>query len=473
MEKEKSLAKNTIIIFIGKVSTQFISFLMLPLYTAYLATEEYGTVDLINTYVQLLGPVICLGLQNAAFRFLVDSRKNEEEKEKIISNIFIFTLVLFAIFAVGYLILNIFIEIKFYNYIIFNLLGFIFFEICLQISRGLGNNKSFTIASAMSSLLTVILNVTFIIFFKWGAKGMLMSMAISNFLGGIFIVLKLKIYKYINHRKLKLKTIKELLTYSFPLVPSGISWWVVSASDRTIISAFLGVAANGIYAIACKFSSIINIFTNIFTLSWTESASLNINKEGKDIFFSKIINTAVRFFASLCIGMMACMPFAFNILIDNQYVEAYNYIPILLLGSFFNVFVSVYSSIYVAKKLTKQVANTSIIAAIINIVVNLALIKFIGIYAAAISTAIAYGVMMIYRHNDLKKYMNLRIDVRMIKILLLVFLGTIICYYSKNIIVNIINLIFIILFTFYINRKIIKGFIKIALDKYNNIFKRS
>ena len=163
MEKEKSLAKNTIIIFIGKVSTQFISFLMLPLYTAYLATEEYGTVDLIITYVQLLGPVICLGLQNAAFRFLVDSRKDEEEKEKIISNIFIFTIILFVIFAIGYFIVNIFIEIKFYNYIIFNLLGFIFFEICLQVSRGLGDNKSFTISSAISSLLTVIFNIVFIV----------------------------------------------------------------------------------------------------------------------------------------------------------------------------------------------------------------------------------------------------------------------------------------------------------------------
>ena len=299
---------------------------------------------------------------------------------------------------------------------------------------------------------------------------MLMSMAISNFIGGIFIILKLKVYKYINYKKLEKKTIKELLKYSFPLVPNGISWWVVSASDRTIISAFLGVAANGIYAIAYKFPSIINIFTNIFTLSWTESASLNIDKEGKDIFFSKIINIAVRFFASLCIGMIACMPFIFNVLVDSKYAEAYNYIPILLLGSFFNVFVSVYSSIYVAKKLTKQVANTSIMAAIINIVVNLALIKFIGIYAAAISTAIAYGAMMIYRHKDLKKYINLKIDVKMIAILLLVFLETTLCYYINNIVINIVNLILIVLFTIFINRKLLKNFVEIFLTKFNNIF---
>ena len=53
MNKKKQLAKNTIIIFFGRVCTQLISFFLLPLYTSYLATKEYGTVDLIQTYVTL------------------------------------------------------------------------------------------------------------------------------------------------------------------------------------------------------------------------------------------------------------------------------------------------------------------------------------------------------------------------------------------------------------------------------------
>ena len=41
MNKKKQLAKNTIIIFLGRVCTQLISYFLLPLYTSYLATEEY------------------------------------------------------------------------------------------------------------------------------------------------------------------------------------------------------------------------------------------------------------------------------------------------------------------------------------------------------------------------------------------------------------------------------------------------
>ena len=72
MNKKKQLARNTIIIFFGKVCTQLISFLLLPLYTAYLATSEYGIVDLIQTYVTLLVPIITLELEMSIFRYLID-----------------------------------------------------------------------------------------------------------------------------------------------------------------------------------------------------------------------------------------------------------------------------------------------------------------------------------------------------------------------------------------------------------------
>ena len=57
MNREKDLTKNTLIITVGRISTQFVSFLLLPLYTALLSTTEYGTVDLVTTLVQLLIPV--------------------------------------------------------------------------------------------------------------------------------------------------------------------------------------------------------------------------------------------------------------------------------------------------------------------------------------------------------------------------------------------------------------------------------
>ena len=76
MNKKAELVKNTIIIFLGKISTQFISFFLLPLYTTYLNTGDYGTIDLIITYVSLLVPVLTLQQEMATFRFLIDCRND-------------------------------------------------------------------------------------------------------------------------------------------------------------------------------------------------------------------------------------------------------------------------------------------------------------------------------------------------------------------------------------------------------------
>ena len=84
MNKKKELAKNTVIIFFGRVCTQLISFFLLPLYTSYLSTSEYGTVDLIQTYVTLLVPIITLELEMSIFRYLIDCRGKEKDTNKLV-----------------------------------------------------------------------------------------------------------------------------------------------------------------------------------------------------------------------------------------------------------------------------------------------------------------------------------------------------------------------------------------------------
>ena len=83
MDKNRELAKNTIIITIGKVCTQFVSFFLLPLYTFVLSTEEYGIVDLVVTYTSLFIPLILFEVDQAVFRFLVDVRNNVKNTKEI------------------------------------------------------------------------------------------------------------------------------------------------------------------------------------------------------------------------------------------------------------------------------------------------------------------------------------------------------------------------------------------------------
>ena len=465
MSKGKDLAKNTAMVSIGKICTQLITFFLLPVYTAVLSNEEYGVVDLLNTLTSLLLPIVTLQIEQGIFRYLIDCRENNEKQIKLITTIIRFMIIQSIACIVIFLCVSPFIHNEYKYFLIANLLMGIFSSLLLQICRGLGDNATYAIGSFITGAFTVVLNVIFIVAFRWGAYGMLGATAISNFICAVYIFLKRKIYKYIKPKQFDKKILKEIIKYSVPLIPNMISWWIVSASDRTIISAVIGIAQNGIYSAANKFSGVFTTLYSVFNLTWTESASININSEDRDEFFSKILDFVIRFFGCLCLGTIAVMPFAFNILINEKFAEAYYQIPILILGSVFNILVSFVGSIYVAKKLTKEIAKTSVISAVINIFVNIVLIKSIGLYAASISTVIAYALMFIYRWIDVKKYVKFNVNKILMFALTIMYGITIFTYYLKNTMISVVVLVIVVVFAIITNLNSVSYLKQIVKDK--------
>ena len=65
----KDLVKNTGIIAIGTLCSKIVSFFLLPLYTSVLTTDDFGTVDVLQTVASLALPFITLELSSAVFRF--------------------------------------------------------------------------------------------------------------------------------------------------------------------------------------------------------------------------------------------------------------------------------------------------------------------------------------------------------------------------------------------------------------------
>ena len=433
MNKNQELVKNTIIIFIGKACTQFITILLLPLYTKYLISSEFGIVDLVITYISLFVPILSLDLEMAAFRFLVDKRKDIEESKRIITTI-LFTLTVIAIFCtILFIPLSFFLNIK-YKYLIYIVIIMSYFsQYFIQVSRGLGKNINYSISCCINGITTVFLNVIFIPVLKMEADGMLLSMIIANIMTISYLFYSLDLKKYISFNAIRLNYLKEILSYSIPLIPNGISWWIVNASDRTIISIMLSVSANGIYAVSNKFSSLFIGVFNVFQLSWAESVSLHVNENDSNRFISNVINIVLKAFTCLGMLLIAVMPIVFRLFIDDKYNAALDNVPILIVAMIFNVAVGLYSAIYIAKKMTKQVMNTSIVSAIVNIIINLLLISYIGLYAASISTLIAYAVMAIYRHFDIKKMIDIHLDRKYMFKSVILMIVIFALFYQKNV----------------------------------------
>lgn len=470
MSRGKHLAKNTAILTVGKICTQLITFFLLPLYTGILSTEEYGTVDLLNTLVSLLLPIVTFQIEKAVFRELIEYRENEDSKKVIISTALFSIITQCFVYIFLFCIISPFINNEYKIFLATNVIVYIFASFFQQIARGLGNNKTFAISSFLSALVTIVSNIVFLIPMRLGANGMLLGNMLGQIVCFLYLFIVLKLYKYISFKVFKIEVLKRILKYSIPLIPNSISWWIFHASDRLIVSTILGIGQTGILSAAHKFSSVYISLYNIFDMSWIEMVTLHINDDDIEEFFNKMLNVVLNFFVALGIGIIAAMPFVYNIMIDEKFSEGYYQIPIMIVGSIFNVVIGLISVVYAAKKNTKAIANTSGFSAVINFVIHITLINHLGLYAASISTMLAFFIMTIYRVKDIgKRYFKVKIRKELILKTIGICFIVLPAYYLNNTIFRVIALLCTIVYAFDINKNTLDLIINMVLKKNKKI----
>lgn len=465
MSKQNELVKNTAIITFGKICTQLVSFFLLPLYTAVLSTAEYGVVDLVLTYSSFLLPFVTLALEQGLFRFLIDVRNDPQKISEYISTVVFTSLLFCTVIFIALWIMSIWLGNKLFCYFGLVLLGATAASISLQIMRGLGDNIGYTVASTLTGVIQVVSNVLFLTVFKMGAYGMMLATVMGSVVCAAFAFARCSLQKILKISSISRSAFRELAKYSFPLIPNQLSWWALNASDKVIVQFFIGVAGNGLIAVANKFSGMYISFSNIFNISWTESATLHINDNDAPTFFNKTINSVYRLFLCACCGIIVCMPFVFPIMVNIQYSDAYGLIPIFLVASLCNVVVSLYGVIYVAYKKTIEIAKTAVYAALLNIISHLLLIHFVGIYAAALSTLIGYGGMAIYRYFHSRKYLVIKFDATTLAFSIILVVVSFVSYYSNNMYFQIAAFFFVAFVSFLLNKETLSGLVASVMKK--------
>lgn len=465
MSRKTELAKNTAILTVGKLCTQCISFFLLPLYTAILSTEEYGTFDLLVTYSTLLLPLVNWQLDQGLFRFMLDHRGNKEEQGKLFSTLLISSTIQSIVYIVLFICIEPFLKIENSYFLLLYVVLHVYTALFLQFVRGLGYSVKYTIASFISASATTILNVVALVFMKIGLQGLFLSTLTAQFLTLIYLVISSRSWEYFSLRNIQPSVFRRVSTYSIPLIPNNLAWWVVNASDRTIIAHFLGTAANGIYSVANKFPNVFIQFYNILNLSWTETVSLHYRDEDRDEFLTETMTSLFKLFAAACFGIVACMPFVFPIMVNTKYNAAYNQVLILMYAMLFRVLVGLYSCVYVAQKNARKIAYTSISAAVINIVVDLLLINKIQVFAASFSTLAAFLAMFIIRYIDVNKTVHMKIRKPVIVGSILIggmLIGT---YYSKNKVIQLAALFITVVYAVLTNVDMLKSGVSLVKNR--------
>lgn len=410
-ESSKRLVKNIGFLSISQFSTKILTFFLVPLYTSILSTNQYGVYDLFTTTIGLLIPIFTLHIVEAVLRFSLEPNRRPTD---------VFTNGI-VIESCGGIVLSVFILVnKFTNiipaineYLVYFILMFIaevIYQFFTYFSRGINDVLAISIAGIISTVVVISTNIVFLLVLKKGLEGYFLATILGNISAMIFLFFRLKIWKYICIKSIEYKLCREMLGYSAPLILNQISWWINNASDRYIVIAVCGVAANGVYSIGYKIPNILSTLQGIFNSSWVLSATQDYDENDSKGFFSSTYATYNFLMTVTCSLIIVMTKLIAKLLYAKEFFEAWKYVPFLTIAVVFGALSGYLGGIFTAVKDTKAISLTTLFGAIINICLNFLLVNRIGPLGAAIATMLSGYAIFVVRYIWSKKYIKFKIN---------------------------------------------------------------
>lgn len=397
--KGKRLVKDTIIFAIGSLGTKVIQFVMMPLYTNYMTSAEYGVSNLIFTIVQLLLPIVSLNIFDAVLRFGMSKTEKSANVLKTALKIVVLDLFLIIILIP---IINLYKPLNEWTYY---LVVYLFLNILnstiMNYLKVKNKNLLYAIISLIQTFVLASTNVLLIAHWKMGVDGYMLSSIIAMATSCILGTICGNVISDIRRAHFDKKLLFQMLRYSIPLIFNAIAWWLISSSDKIMIEIMCGSALLGIYSVAAKIPALINVFISIFQQSWGLSAIREMETSNDMRFYSVIfeIYSFIIFGASL-LTIIFIRPFM-NIYIGKDFLDSVQFVPFLIYSSIFSAISTFAGSLYTAMKDTKKIMNTTLLAGILNIIINYFGIKYLGVMGAVIGTVVAYFLIANIRMFDL------------------------------------------------------------------------
>lgn len=455
------LIKNTALFALGNLGTKIISFFLIPLYTNVLSTEQYGIVDLVVTISTIVVPILSLNIAESVMRFNLD---RDADRNKITK---IGLLVLIAGCAVGLLfmpILGLFdkiadIKLMVYFYVIFSASS----QVLLYDLRGKELLLYYSLGNIFQTLFIANFNIIFLVVLDLGIKGYLLAYILSFAIISIYAFVVGKGYKAIKV-SIDREKMLEMLKYSIVLIPNSFMWWIMNSSDHIMVTAMIGVAANGIYAISYKLPTLITTFTSIFNQAWSYSAIKEEGAKDEEEYNNKVFKNIISISMLIGIGMLCVIKPFLALYVSKDYYISWKYTPFLIIGLVYLTLGSFMSTSYTVHKDSFGFLFSGMLGAILNIILNFVLIPLIGVYGAAFASCISYVSVFIFRIYHTRKYIHYDIVNKEFIIGTVILIFSAILIYYDNIYTQFIQVGCVVV-AFFMYRSIWKPYLNILKNK--------
>ena len=390
---QKALFRNSFIYSLTTFVQKGLVFLLLPLYTHYLAPHEFGIVTVMLAISFICSAFFTFGLDSAVIRFYYDAKQEALEFKKLFGTLLIalffisLSVFVLAITALSPVVKFFMDDIPFYPYAYIGFAIVVFqplYNLCLAFLQAKHQAANYSFLSFTYFIINIGFMVLLVIFLRMGAIGYLLSILIAQVISsavGLWLLRKEFLFIF------QIQLLKAAMRYSMPLIPHSVASQAAGYADRIIINKFLDTGTAGIYHLGYVLSMPIEVLTFSINRAYTPLFFKQVGENKEDL--SELVDVALAITLIYLFFSTALALFSFEIVswfFSDNFLPAYKVIPFISFSFANTGFYYLFSTVlFYDKTLTKYVPISTVIAGITIITLDLILIPQIGFLGAGIA----------------------------------------------------------------------------------------
>ncbi len=378
-----------------------LTFITMPIFTRIMTSSDIGNFSNITSWFNILAIITTFEIYSSVSIARFDYK--DKLNEYISSSLILGTLITFMFYIIVLIFNSFFInlfnmDLKTINIIFIYLLFYPSIQMFMIKNQINYNYKNTIVLTMINAICSTLFSVLFALFFSNKLYGRI----IGYFIPLTIVAFMVYVYIIFKGKKISIQYWKYALKISFPLIWHLLAGYILSSSDRIMITKLISPEANALYSVSYTLSMAVSILWTSMNNSWSPWAYDQMDKKNFHNLREKS-KPYTLFFLIIVFIFMLFTPELLLIMGGRNYIQAKYVMPPVMVGYIFQFIYSLYVNIEFYHKKQKNIAIGTIIAAVINVILNLIFIPMFGYIAAAYTTLFGYFILLLIHFLFVKK----------------------------------------------------------------------
>ena len=355
----------------------FIGIVLNPLYASNLSHADYAIIGYYSSFNLFLYPILhfCLFSYYSRQYYFTPEEKRERLGDTVLlasmllglGSLILFTCFFYVFHQVSH------VEFDFYPYAVLTFVEVYvlnistFYKTKLKIRR---KARPFAVFSIVACLITTILTLLLVVYYKYGAVGKLWAALIASSIVAVY-----SIAHSLNKWEIDRQILKKGLKFTWPLVLGSFLWYFISGIDKSFLEKIHDVHTYGSYCVGLSIASYMSIFFNTISSTFLPDLYQSIaEKRHKKLFgicFMIVGSTAIFNFLFIIFA-----PLLIDLLTAGRYAAAYPFARIFAVYNILFAVFSIIENIVIGYGFTKQTLYVKVLGAGLAVGIYYLMIKF-------------------------------------------------------------------------------------------------